>query len=324
MKDKRILLKLGALLETVYIILNFIYYFSLNKINDEVIANIFLLAICAFFAVTLYKESKRDINELKKSKAKIIISSIWLFLTNVIPGLFGFAFLLLISDKKDSKLPLIKESPTTMMTYVKSISLLVIFILVMFVLPKFSFFSKIPSYVIYVLMFIITLVFNYKDLKKDLKYLAQNFKIYFPFIIKRYFSMLVIMIIVAIPVVLINNGATSTNQEMINSMFDKLPLATLILSTLYAPFVEESIFRLSLSKLFKNKTLFIIISGVLFGTLHVIDKFTSIYDFLYIFQYATLGICLAKAYKDSNNIFVSMLMHFIQNFLAAILVLLLY
>ena len=136
MKDKRILLKLGALLETVYIILNFIYYFSLNKINDEVIANIFLLAISAFFAVTLYKESKRDINELKKSKAKIIISSIWLFLTNVIPGLFGFAFLLLISDKKDSKLPLIKESPTTMMTYVKSISLLVIFILVMFVLPN--------------------------------------------------------------------------------------------------------------------------------------------------------------------------------------------
>ena len=67
MKDKRILLKLGALLETVYIILNFIYYFSLNKINDEVIANIFLLAICACFAVTLYKESKRDINELKKS-----------------------------------------------------------------------------------------------------------------------------------------------------------------------------------------------------------------------------------------------------------------
>ena len=173
-------------------------------------------------------------------------------------------------------------------------------------------------------MFIINLVFNYKDLKKDLKYLAQNFKIYFPFIIKRYFSMLVIMIIVAIPVVLINDGATSTNQEMINSMFDKLPLATLILSTLYAPFVEESIFRLSLSKLFKNKTLFIIVSGVLFGTLHVIDKFTSIYDFLYIFQYATLGICLAKAYKDSNNIFVSMSMHFIQNFLAAILVLLLY
>ena len=51
---------------------------------------------------------------------------------------------------------------------------------------------------------------------------------------------------------------------------------------------------------------------------------SSINDLLYVFQYATLGICLAKAYKDSNNIFVSISMHFIQNFLAAILVLLVY
>lgn len=324
MKDKRILLKLGALVEVIYIIITFIYYFSLKKINDEVIANIFLLVISAFFTVTLYKESKKDINVIKKNKSKVIISSIWLFLTNVIPGLFGFMFLLLISDKKKSKLPLVKQLPITTLTYVKSISLLAIFMLLMFVLPKFSFFSKVPSYVIYIVIFITTLIFNYNDLKKDLTYFIKNFKLYFPFIIKRYFSMLFIMIIVAIPVVLINNGATSTNQEMINSMFDKLPLATLILSTLYAPFVEESIFRLSLSKLFKNETLFVIISGVLFGALHVIDKFTSIYDLLYIFQYATLGICLAKAYKYSNNIFVSMSMHFIQNFLAAILVLLLY
>lgn len=101
-------------------------------------------------------------------------------------------------------------------------------------------------------------------------------------------------------------------------------MVTVILSCLYAPFVEEGVFRLSLSKIFKNKTIFVIVSGFLFGVLHLIDKFTSIYDLLYIFQYAALGICLAKAYKDSNNIFVSISMHFIQNFIAAMLILILY
>jgi len=136
--------------------------------------------------------------------------------------------------------------------------------------------------------------------------------------------MLGLMLLVGIPIVLLNNGNTSSNQEALNVMFKKVPMFTLILSTLYAPFVEENIFRLSISKLFNNKTLFIIISGFLFGTLHIIDKFTSFYDLLYIFQYSALGICLAKAYSDSKNIFVSISMHFIQNFIAALLILILY
>ena len=80
---------------------------------------------------------------------------------------------------------------------------------------------------------------------------------------------------------------------------------------------------MTLSKFFDNKTVFIVISGLLFGSLHVIDKFETLTDLLYIFQYSALGICLAKAYTDSKNIFVSMSMHFMQNFLAAVMVLLL-
>ena len=56
----------------------------------------------------------------------------------------------------------------------------------------------------------------------------------------------------------------------------------------------------------------------------MIDKYTNIYDLLYIFEYSALGICLAKAYKDTNNIFISMSMHFIQNTLASIVMVFLY
>ena len=136
--------------------------------------------------------------------------------------------------------------------------------------------------------------------------------------------MVVVILFVGVPILLINNGKTSSNQLELNSMFKKLPIIMLLLTTLYAPLAEECIFRLSLSKVFKNKNLFIIVSAFLFGILHVIDKFTSFTDFLYVFQYSAMGICMAKAYSDSKNIFVSISMHFIQNFLSALLVLLLY
>ena len=89
------------------------------------------------------------------NKIKIIISSIWLFIDPVIPGVLGFLFIFLISDKKKNNLPVIEEEKRQASDYVKSILLIFIFILIMFVLPRFSFFNKIPEYVIYLVILII-------------------------------------------------------------------------------------------------------------------------------------------------------------------------
>lgn len=324
MKDKRIYLKVACILEIIYILYNVIYYVFIKGINDEAISTLFLNTISLFFIFILYKESKKDINYLKENKLKIIVSSIWLFVDSIIPGVLGYLFLSSLKDKKKEVLPIIKNENKNKYTYIKSIFLILFFICVMFVVPKFSIYSKVPVYLPYIIIFILTFSLCFKDLKRDFKIFISNKKVYFKFIIKRYFIMLGVMLLVAVPIVLINNGKVASNQQAINEMFNKIPLLTFILSVLYAPFVEEVIFRLCFSKIINNKTLFIIISGFLFGALHMIDEFSSLKDLLYIFQYSALGICLAKAYKDSNNIFVSISMHFIQNFLAALLVLILY
>lgn len=324
MKDKRNIIKLACILEGIYIISMMIYCLFFRKMNDEVMANLFMLIISTIVTIMLYKESKKDIKVLKENKLKILMGSIWLFLEPVIPGILGFIFLSQISDKKKINIPVIKEKDVTKKDFYKSLLLVVFFILVMFVFPNYSFFNKIPLYLVYITIFSAVFIMNFKEIKDNFLIFINNLKLYLPFIIKRYFIMLGVMIIVAMPIVLLNNGQASSNQQVLNAMFKKLPMVTVILSCLYAPFVEEGVFRLSLSKIFKNKTIFVIASGFLFGALHLIDKFTSIYDLLYIFQYAALGICLAKAYKDSNNIFVSISMHFIQNFIAAMLILILY
>ena len=324
MKDKRMLLRVGSIIEIIYTIVMMVYYILKGKLTDEVIANLFILIIGFIVGVLLFKISLKSIDEIKKNKVKVLFLSIWLFLDPVIPGILGFIFLSSISDKKRENLPKVKEKEVNLKEFIKQVLVIALFIIIMFVLPNFKFFSKVPTYMVYIFLLLLVFLVNYKYIKEDFNLFMQNKRVYLKFIVRRYLYMLGIMVVVAIPVVLLNKGATSSNQQMLNGMFKKMPIGMLLLSTIYAPFTEENVFRLSLSKLFKNKILFIIVSGLLFGTLHMIDKFTSFYDLLYIIQYSALGICLAKAYSDSKNIFVSIGMHFIQNFLAAILVLLLY
>lgn len=324
MKDKRNYLKIACFIEAIYIIYMIIYNLFFVKFNNEVMARLFMLLISIFFTIILYIESKKDINYLKNNNIKILLCSVWMFFEPIIPGILGFFFLSSLKEKEGNKLPIIKNDDTNVKEKIKAILTIIFFIVILFVLPKFNFFNEMSSYFIYAFMLICIIFLYRKKLISDLKIFVKNYRIYFPFIIKRYFIMLGLMIIVAMPIVVIKGGEVSNNQEVINLMFKNVPLMTLLLSCIYAPITEETIFRLSLSKLFSNKTIFIIVSGFLFGLLHVINGFSSPSDILYVLQYSTLGICLAKAYSDSNNIFVSISIHFIQNFLAGILAILIF
>lgn len=324
MKDKRIYLKIACLLEIIYIIATLIYY-STNKFNTYGYApSVFMLLLSSYFTYLLYNESKKDVSYLKENNLKIWLCSIWFFLEPIIPGVLGFVFLSSLKDKKESNLPKVKHDEVGNKDIIKSIVTIACFVLILFVLPSFKFFNSIPSYAVYAFILVGIFILYYKELVLDFKTFIKNIKVYLPFIIKRYFIMLGLMFLVAIPIVMINGEGVSSNQEAINVMFKKVPWATLLLSCLYAPLTEETVFRLSLSKLFKNKLIFIIVSGFLFGALHVISDLSSISNIIYVFLYATLGMCLAKAYSDTNNIFVSISMHFIQNSLAAMLILLVY
>ena len=98
--------------------------------------------------------------------------------------------------------------------------------------------------------------------------------------------------------------------------------------SIYAPFTEELIFRKSIKDMvisYKDnkitKYMYIVISGLIFGSLHVLGMATSILDCLYIIPYASLGIAFASLYYKSDNIFSSMCMHMVHNTVAIILLL---
>lgn len=325
MKDKRIYLKIASVIEFVFAFSMIIYYVvSAKEVNDTVLGNSFMLLIGIASSIIMFRESFKDIEVLRKNKAKIVICSIYMFLDSIVSGILGFIFLRSISNKKNIALPNIKQKNTNTMDYVKSVFVMVLFMVLTFVLPELNFWKKVPVIVTYVIMFLTVIILYYKEIKENFMIFIKNKKVYISYILKTYLSMIGIMIIVSVPIILLKKGTVSPNQVAINNMFNKVPLFTLLLTTLYAPFVEESVFRMSFSKLFKTKWLFIIISGLFFGSLHVIGQLSSVSDLLYIFQYTAMGCFLAKAYIDSNNLFVSWGIHFTQNFLASVLVLLLF
>ena len=323
MKDKRNLLKIAYIFNIIYILLFIIYSLFFIKINDSVKVNIFIRILEIIPTVILYRQSKYEINYIKNNKLPIIICGIWLVFDPFITGVLCFIFLSKIKEKKINKIPEIKHNKSQKKDYLKSFIAIIVFVIIYYVLPYFSFFEKINDVFKYIFIFIFVIILNFDYLKEDYVLFKNNIKLYIRFIIKRYLIMLLCLFLVALPIYFIIGNETSSNQSILNSFFKEAPLKMLLLTSLYAPFVEECIFRLDIRKIINNKVLFIIISGLIFGLLHVIDYLPNIKDCLYLFVYVSLGINLAKAYLDSNNIFVSISMHFMQNFIASVLVIIL-
>ena len=67
------------------------------------------------------------------------------------------------------------------------------------------------------------------------------------------------------------------NQDTVVNLLNNYKLLTIISIVLFAPVTEEIVYRYSLSTLFKNKALFIIISSVIFGAMHGLGIVTILY-----------------------------------------------
>ncbi len=130
------------------------------------------------------------------------------------------------------------------------------------------------------------------------------------------------MFIMGISNILITNFSpitTAGNEESVKNALSILPVYMAFSTVIYAPFVEEIVFRQTLRDLFKNNVLFMLAAGFLFGGIHVMDFYTSFYDLLFVIPYGALGVCFAYIYSKTNNLTISMLLHALHNGLLVIM-----
>ncbi len=171
----------------------------------------------------------------------------------------------------------------------------------------------------YELVFILILIAIYHKIFKDnFKDYIHNFKKYVKEYIDYWALAFGLMILSNIFIGILTPNAISTNQEAINQIFSITPLYIIVSAVLYAPIIEETVFRLSIRNIIKNNTLFIIVSGLFFGLLHVIGS-GNIVNFIYIIPYSIPGCVFAYTLVKSQNIFVPISLHLFHNSISMLL-----
>jgi hypothetical protein len=263
---------------------------------------------------------KKDIN-LNNHNNGILLFSVLFLLTNFISGIFGFMEYSKLDSKKKEK----RELPNIeLKEYTNKWLCLIGFIVCMILMFGVS--NYLTGYQIiieYIVIFLIMFLLFKNQLLHDFKIFKEYFKEYNSLVLKTWLKSLVVMMVLSLSIQLITNIQTSTNQDTLNQMFNKLPIFVIVLTTLYAPIVEELMFRGVFRKFLNKKYLFILTSGIVFGALHVIDDFQSVGELLYIIVYSSLGIFLSSLYYKTNNLCTNIYFHFIQNSFSVIGMLLL-
>lgn len=123
---------------------------------------------------------------------------------------------------------------------------------------------------------------------------------------------------------LFNGNSTSENQALLEVLISDHFVLMLVASVMMAPIFEELLFRGTVfAWIYEyNPIVAHILSGFIFGFVHVMNAVLSgnVGEFVQIFSYLFMGMGLSYLYEKTNNIYVPMITHALNNFIAVIMV----
>ena len=168
--------------------------------------------------------------------------------------------------------------------------------------------SCIASGIITLLLIILyrkELINEWKIFRKDI---SDNLDIGF----KYWMIGLFIMVTSNLMITFVFKAGQANNEEAVQKMISAVPYLTLLSAGIFAPITEEIVFRKTFKDIIKNKIIYVLVAGIVFGYLHV-SSAESLEQALYIIPYSSLGICFAISYTKTDTIYTSMSMHMLHN-----------
>lgn len=170
--------------------------------------------------------------------------------------------------------------------------------------------SMVLLYSIQIVSLVIPMV---NELKRDFVAFKNNFKLYLGKMFPRFGIIMIVYFICNLSLMLFIENIPS-NQAILNS----LPIyITAILAIIIAPLTEELMFRGFLKKFIKNKVLFVILSSLIFGGLHVTSA-DSFHQVLFIIPYSILGFAFSLNYVKTQNIVSNIFLHSAWNLIGVL------
>lgn len=162
-------------------------------------------------------------------------------------------------------------------------------------------------------LLIILFVLYWKDLKRDFKTFKKNFLKNIDIGFKYWFLGLIIMMASNFLIVIFVPKAVAGNEQAVQELIKASPWISLISTGILAPIIEEITFRKTFRDIIKDEKLFILLSGIVFGGLHVVLSLNSFFDLALLVPYCSLGIAFGYVYSKTKNVFTSTFMHMFHN-----------
>ena len=150
-----------------------------------------------------------------------------------------------------------------------------------------------------------------KSIIQEIKKLAKEIAMFIP-------VLLISIFITSFMATLITIGKPA-NQIRVEASFYQLPILSSIDIIIIAPIIEEFIFRFLPYRFIKNKTLYIIVSTVVFAAMHVLNDPNPLY---YIWIYMITPLYWGYRYHKTNDILVPIFMHSFDNLIGVLLMIL--
>lgn len=157
-------------------------------------------------------------------------------------------------------------------------------------------------------------LFYFDIVKGDLKKLKEKFgnkfivkflkNVFIAFLVMNLVKYVGATIVVFLEDILQLEETTVENQALIETLLGSAPAMMIISICIFAPIEEELIFRGAIRKIIKNKKVFITVSGLIFGLMHVTDSLTLLFELLLLGVVTSLIFTNDKINKD-NKIMLS-------------------
>ena len=177
------------------------------------------------------------------------------------------------------------------------------------------------------LLIFITSLYFARDLLKESYYAIRKHKLFLVLTsIVLWFVMLYSVSAVSMLVQTFTKELDSQNQKAVVSMISGFPVLGVYYTVIFAPIVEEIVFRGAIFRKLRTEKGFVIAmlaSSLLFGSIHVISSLSSgnYLDLLNIFVYGVMGAYLCLSYEVTGSIYGPILVHFLNNFISIAMIL---
>ena len=123
-----------------------------------------------------------------------------------------------------------------------------------------------------------------------------------------------IMLYIASYVIIKSMNRISANEIMARNQLKSSPFLRGMILIFLAPIVEEMIYRLPYSHINKHKLLNFFIYSLIFALAHIATN-NGIKELIYLIPYMFLSMSIGYSFYKTNNIYLSMIVHILNNFI---------